>query len=75
MAFTVNQKVIAKKYCKESVEAHSKFIKTLGISLFFLVGFVMNATAARMSDMEFSALPGDKTEIRMMFDGRPPAPT
>ena len=75
MAFTVNQKVIAKKYRKESVEAHSKFIKTLGISLFFLVGFVMNATAARMSDIEFSALPGDKTEIRMMFDGRPPAPT
>ena len=75
MAFTVNQKVIAKKYRKASVGAHSKFIKTLGVSLFFLVGFVMNATAARMSDIEFSALPGDKTEIRMMFDGRPPAPT
>ena len=75
MAFTVNQKVIAKKYRKESVGADSKFIKTLGVSLFFLVGFVMNATAARMSDIEFSALPGDKTEIRMMFDGRPPAPT
>ena len=75
MAFTVNQKVIAKKYRKESVGAHAKFIKTLGTSLFFLVGFVMNATAARMSDIEFSALPGDKTEIRMMFDGRPPAPT
>ena len=75
MAFTVNQKVIAKKYRKESVGVHSKFIKTLGVSLFFLVGFVMNATAARMSDIEFSALPGDKTEIRMMFDGRPPAPT
>ena len=75
MAFTVNHKVIAEKYRKESVGAHAKFIKTLGLSLFFLVGFVMNATAARMSDIEFSALPGDKTEIRMMFDGRPPAPT
>ena len=75
MAFTVNQEVIAEKYRKESVGAHSKFIKALGLSLFVLVGFVMNATAARMSDIEFSALPGDKTEIRMMFDGRPPVPT
>ena len=35
MAFTVNQKVIAEKYRKESVGAHSKFIKTLGTFTIF----------------------------------------
>jgi type IV pilus assembly protein PilQ len=28
-----------------------------------------------MEDIEFSSLPGDKTEIRMTFDGTPPEPT
>jgi type IV pilus assembly protein PilQ len=31
--------------------------------------------ALEMQSIEFSSLPGDKTEIRMNFDGKPPAPT
>ncbi|MCP5184249.1 MAG: type IV pilus secretin PilQ family protein [Pseudomonadales bacterium] len=30
--------------------------------------------AARLTGMEFSSLPGDRTEIRMAFDGTPPNP-
>ena len=33
------------------------------------------AHAASMESIEFSSLPGDKTEIRMMFDGTPPEPS
>jgi len=32
------------------------------------------AFAATIQDVEFSSLPGDKTEIRMTFDGAPPQP-
>lgn len=34
-----------------------------------------SAFAVVMEEIEFSSLPGDKTEIRMMFDGTPPQPT
>jgi type IV pilus assembly protein PilQ len=34
-----------------------------------------SASASVMESIEFSSLPGDKTEIRMDFDGMPPAPT
>ncbi|MGK0224037.1 MAG: type IV pilus assembly protein PilQ, partial [Limisphaerales bacterium] len=30
--------------------------------------------AVTMQDIEFSSLPGDRTEIRMVFDGQPPSP-
>jgi len=30
--------------------------------------------AARLTSIEFSSLPGDRTEIRMAFDGAPPVP-
>jgi len=30
---------------------------------------------ATIQDMQFSSLPGDKTEIRLVFDGTPPEPT
>ena len=33
-----------------------------------------SAYAATMQSIEFSSLPGDKTEIRMKFDGTPPDP-
>ena len=33
-----------------------------------------SAMAATMESIEFSSLPGDKTEIRMKFDGTPPDP-
>jgi type IV pilus assembly protein PilQ len=33
------------------------------------------SAAVKIEDIEFSSLPGDKIEIRMSFDGRPPVPT
>ena len=33
-----------------------------------------SAMASTMESIEFSSLPGDKTEIRMKFDGAPPDP-
>ena len=33
-----------------------------------------SAVAATMQSIEFASLPGDKTEIRMKFDGTPPDP-
>ena len=33
-----------------------------------------NVWSATMQDIEFSSLPGDRTEIRMHFDGTPPQP-
>lgn len=89
MAFTVTEKVIARNYSTESagkrvvirllghaLRVSSKdYFKTLMFSLLAFAGFVASANAARMNDIEFSALPGDKTEIRMTFDDRPPTPT
>ncbi|MFB3104123.1 MAG: hypothetical protein ACE1ZA_04260, partial [Pseudomonadales bacterium] len=38
--------------------------------------FVAPAWAASsIESIEFSSLPGDRTEIRLQFDGPPPAPT
>ena len=47
----------------------TKFIGLLALSLVW-----GSASAATMQDIEFSSLPGDKTEIRMEFDGTPPNP-
>ena len=44
------------------------------IALVSLV-FSSSVLAAVMEDIEFSSLPGDKTEIRMIFDSMPPDPT
>lgn len=44
----------------------------------FLVLSVLSMSAVAevtLQDIEFSSLPGDKTEIRMKFDGKPPEPT
>lgn len=41
----------------------------------FAVMFSSFALGVTMQDIEFSSLPGDKTEIRMIFDGPPPQPT
>lgn len=38
----------------------------------FLCGSAV--AAARLTSIEFSSLPGDRTEIRMAFDGAPPVP-
>ena len=46
------------------------------IVVFLLGAFAGSALAeVKMEDIEFSSLPGDKVEIRMIFDGSPPSPT
>ncbi len=37
--------------------------------------YSVSVSALQMKSIEFSSLPGDKTEIRMNFDGEPPVPT
>lgn len=53
------------------VETMTKRILLTVLSLMFS-GVAFGVT---MEDIEFSSLPGDKTEIRMIFDGTPPDPT
>jgi type IV pilus assembly protein PilQ len=53
------------------VETMTKRILLTVLSLVFS-GYGFGVT---MEDIEFSSLPGDKTEIRMIFDGVPPDPT
>ncbi|MDA0789065.1 MAG: type IV pilus secretin PilQ [Proteobacteria bacterium] len=43
--------------------------------LAFAVGSPVAFGAVNLQSIEFSSLPGDKTEIRMKFDGAPPKPT
>lgn len=45
------------------------------LGLVLCLGVSPVAFAVTMEDIEFSSLPGDKTEIRMIFDGMPPDPT
>ncbi|MEM7364674.1 MAG: AMIN domain-containing protein, partial [Pseudomonadota bacterium] len=45
------------------------------MSVLVLGVMALGANAASMTDIEFSMLPGDKVEIRMMFDDQPPTPT
>jgi type IV pilus assembly protein PilQ len=42
---------------------------------FVAVCYSLSTFALEMESIEFSSLPGDKTEIRMSFDGTPPSPT
>tara|TARA_B110000305_G_scaffold67515_1_gene75738 strand:+ start:3645 stop:5825 length:2181 start_codon:yes stop_codon:yes gene_type:complete len=46
-------------------------------SLFAILVLMFSSAAfgVAMENIEFSSLPGDKTEIRMTFDGMPPSPT
>lgn len=46
----------------------------LALALMIMVPFAAYASV-RMENIEFSTLPGDKTEIKMTFDGPPPKPT
>ena len=50
--------------------------RSLGSLILALVVVLGASTtqAAKMQNIEFSSLPGDKTEIRMIFDGTPPEP-
>ena len=47
----------------------------LAVSTFLLLASTISSAAVQMQDIEFSRLPGDKIEIRMIFDGAPPVPT
>lgn len=47
----------------------------LAVSTFLLLASTISSAAVQMQDIEFSTLPGDKIEIRMIFDGAPPVPT
>ena len=53
-----------------------KFETVLRIS-FALLAFLFSSSALAvvMENIEFSSLPGDKTEIKMIFDGVPPDPS
>ena len=48
---------------------------TRSLLAILLVVFSSTAFGVTMENIEFSSLPGDKTEIRMTFDGIPPSPT
>lgn len=48
---------------------------TRSLLALLVVVFSSTAIGVTMENIEFSSLPGDKTEIRMMFDGTPPSPT
>lgn len=43
--------------------------------LLVLAALPLTASAIAMKSIQFSSLPGDKTEIRMTFNGTPPKPT
>ncbi len=50
--------------------------QNLRLAAAVLVGLVaVPAWSVTIKDVEFSSLPGDKTEIRLKFDGPPPKPT
>lgn len=42
---------------------------------FMAVCYSLASSALEIESIEFSSLPGDKTEIRLNFDGKPPVPT
>ncbi len=46
-----------------------------GILALAMLALAGSAGAATIQSIEFSSLPGDKTEIRLSFDGTPPDPT
>ena len=58
---------------KKKTMVSAQYLYGLFALLLMVVG--QNATAAaRLTGIEFSSLPGDRTEIRMAFDGTPPVP-
>jgi len=65
----------------QSIRRQGNGLQRLGRSLALLTSGVTAllagapAWSATLESIEFSSLPGDKTEIRMKFDGVPPEPT
>ncbi len=52
-----------------------KFAKAKWFGLVGALVLSFGANAANLQGIEFASLPGDKTEIRMEFDGTPPQPS
>ena len=53
-----------------------RVVRGLAVAAAGLVGLAStSAWGVTMQNIEFSSLPGDRTEIRMQFDGTPPEPT
>jgi len=48
--------------------------RLISIGVLGVLGLATQAWAVTMESIDFSSLPGDKTEIRMQFDGTPPDP-
>ncbi|HKI75336.1 MAG TPA: AMIN domain-containing protein, partial [Pseudomonadales bacterium] len=68
MAITTTTKVTAK-----STRNKLPVLARLLVAVLTLMPFA--AYAVTMQNIEFSSMPGDKTEIKMSFDGVPPKPT
>ena len=49
--------------------------KLKGLLFVACLALPLTASAVALKNIEFSSLPGDKTEIKMNFDGPPPKPT
>ncbi len=58
----------------ERIGGSMPWLIAAGLNAVFSWFVAGSAFAATMETIEFSALPGDKTEIRMKFDGTPPDP-
>lgn len=58
---------------KKKTMVSAQYLYGLFALLLMVVGQHASA-AARLTGIEFSSLPGDRTEIRMAFDGTPPVP-
>lgn len=67
------------KTMRINLSALSELSKPLQITrsliALLVVVFSSSSFGVTMENIEFSSLPGDKTEIRMTFDGAPPSPT
>jgi type IV pilus assembly protein PilQ len=50
------------------------FVQIRNIVLFIVISLVAttNAWALSLTDVNFASLPGDRTEVTLMFDGPPP---
>lgn len=69
MAFTDKSKVTASRMQDRT----GRLLMGLLLGAFCLP--LASVAAVKMENIEFSSLPGDKIEIRMQFDGKPPTPT
>ena len=62
-----------KKQRKTGMLIGSMRLAVVAVSLLFAQ--VVSAESVTLNEVRFSALPGDRFEIRMAFDGQPPEPT